>query len=355
MTTQRVIAGDCVDTLRSLPAGSVHCCVTSPPYWGLRDYGHAGQLGRERSPGEYVASMVRVFGEVRRVLRDDGTLWLNLGDTYAPGRAVDALKPKDLAGVPWRVAFALQADGWFLRQDIIWHKPNPMPHSVRDRCTTAHEYLFLLTKRPRYFFDAVAINETAATAGQRGLGFYPKRAAAMGRKPSGNEAKNPADGVRPQTRNRRSVWTVTTKPYRGAHFATMPPDLVAPCLAAGCPERCCGTCGAPIVRIVSRERVPTRPGRDTKTTGDRQTDGNRDPLRHVTTTTTLGWRPSCDCGPADVVAGTALDPFAGSGTTLAVAATLGRNAIGCELNPEYVALADARIAESRSRFALLNQ
>lgn len=355
MTVQRVIVGDCVETLQALPAASVHCCVTSPPYWGLRDYGHAGQIGLESSPDEYVSRLVAVFREVRRVLRPDGTLWVNLGDTYASAGAAPTIKPKDLVGVPWRVAFALRADGWWLRQDIIWHKPNPMPSSVRDRCTTAHEYLFLLTKSDRYFFDGVAISETAKHAGARlGLGRSKKiRALAAGKKPSGNEKPGSVAFI-PSRRNRRSVWTVTTKPYRGAHFATMPPDLVAPCLAAGCPERCCGQCGAPIVRIVSRERVPTRPGVDTKTTGDARAEGNRDPRRHVTETTTLGWRPSCDCGPADVVAGTALDPFAGSGTTLAVAAGMGRNAIGCELNPDYVALAEARVRESRSRFALLD-
>ena len=317
MSSQRIIPGDCIAVLRTLPDASVHCCVTSPPYWGLRDYGHDGQIGLEATPEAYVARMVEVFREVRRVLRDDGTLWMNLGDSYAstggdlnkrkpgfsctgharlvvsggakPGNRTppDGLKPKDLVGIPWRVAFALQADGWWLRQDIIWHKPNPMPESVRDRCTKAHEYVFLLTKSERYFYDADAVSEAAATAGQAGLGFYPMRAAAMRRKPSGNEAKNPSDGIRPSTRNRRSVWTITTKPYSGAHFAVMPPDLVEPCIKAGCPE-----------------------------------------------------------------GGTVLDPFAGSGTTLAVAAELGRNAIGCELNPEYIALAERRIKDARASVAL---
>jgi DNA modification methylase len=316
-TKQRIIPGDCIAGLRTLPDASVHCCVTSPPYWGLRDYGHDGQIGLEETPEAYVFRMVEVFREVRRVLRDDGTLWLNLGDSYAstggdlnkrkpgfsctgharlvesggakPGNRTppDGLKPKDLVGIPWRVAFALQADGWWLRQDIIWHKPNPMPESVRDRCTKAHEYVFLLTRSERYFYDAEAVIEAAATAGQAGLGFYPMRAAAMGRKPSGNEAKNPSDGIRPSTRNRRSVWTVPTKPYSGAHFAVMPPDLVEPCIKAGCPE-----------------------------------------------------------------GGTVLDPFAGSGTTLAVAAELGRNAIGCELNPDYIELAERRILDARQSVSL---
>jgi DNA modification methylase len=279
MTTQRIIPGDCIAGMRTLPDASVHCCVTSPPYWGLRDYGHDGQIGLESTPEAYVARMVEVFREVRRVLRDDGTLWLNLGDSYAAG--------KQAAGIPWRVALALQNDQWKLRQEIIWHKPNPMPEGVRDRCTRAHEYVFLLSRSSRYFFDASAISEPAVTGGKKGLGFYPDRAVAMGRKPSGNEAKGPSSGVRPMTRNRRSVWTVPLKPYSGAHFAVMPPDLVEPCIKAGCPER-----------------------------------------------------------------GTVLDPFAGSGTTLAVAAELGRSAIGCELNPDYIALAEERIRRSRDRVPL---
>ena len=257
--------GDCLETLRTLPDNSVHCCVTSPPYWGLRDYGHAGQIGLEQTPDEYVGRLVEVFREVRRVLRDDGTVWLNLGDSYAGGKGqngnskarltaaargykqaagtvlmatrpidlpIDGLKPKDLVGIPWRVAFALQADGWWLRQDIIWHKPNPMPESVRDRCTKAHEYVFLLTKSARYFYDAAAVAEPS---------IYPddnrkaRSTVDQKRMPTASIA-----GVRPGSatyanRNRRSVWTVTTKPYKGAHFATMPPELAETCIRAGCP------------------------------------------------------------------------------------------------------------------------
>jgi DNA modification methylase len=300
--------GDALEVLKTLPDSSVHCCVTSPPYWGLRDYGHDGQIGLESTPEAYVARMVEVFREVRRVLRDDGTCWVNLGDSYGggslgrndagrniggrggnkegsgnPGRqgAVEiatGLKHKDLVGIPWRVAFALQADGWYLRQDIIWHKPNPMPESVRDRCTKAHEYIFLLSKSERYYFDAEAIAEPAINAGkvvtnnngkngQMG-DFGATRGGFM--RPEGVTVKD--------TRNKRSVWTVTTKPYKGAHFATFPPDLIEPCIKAGCPE-----------------------------------------------------------------GGTVLDPFAGSGTTLAVATKLGRNSIGIELNAEYIELARARI------------
>jgi DNA modification methylase len=320
MTTQRIIAGDCIAGLRTLPDASVHCCVTSPPYWGLRDYGHDGQIGLESTPEAYVARMVEVFREVRRVLRDDGTCWVNLGDSYAANAATSkkigeshrgsdtptlnqphqcrvsvrggelSIKAKDLVGIPWRVAFALQADGWWLRQDIIWHKPNPMPESVRDRCTKAHEYVFLLTKSERYYYDAEAVSEAAKYAGQTGYFAGPKNAARSfrtGGATGGNE--KPGSGRVPvgPTRNRRSVWTVTTKPYSGAHFAVMPAALVEPCIKAGCPE-----------------------------------------------------------------GGTVLDPFAGSGTTLAVAAELGRNAIGCELNPEYIALAERRIKDARASVAL---
>lgn len=298
--------GDCVETMRRLDAGSVHTCVTSPPYFGLRDYGHDGQIGLEPTPDEFVAALVAVFREVRRVLRDDGTLWLNLGDSYnnagssrngeglgggRRGGATGAdgacgykkrdlrhalkgagIKHKDLIGIPWRVAFALQADGWYLRQDIIWHKPNPMPESVSDRCTKSHEYIFLLSKGPRYYFDHEAIKEPAVK-GAAGSSFNKGKTAAhqMGRS---SEKERTEDG----TRNRRSVWTVATKPFKGAHFATFPPGLIEPCVLAGCPE-----------------------------------------------------------------GGTVLDPFGGAGTTGLVAQRHGRNAILCELNPEYAAMARARI------------
>lgn len=217
--------GDCLDVLRALPSESVHCCVTSPPYWGLRDYGVDGQIGLESTPEQYVARMVDVFREVRRVLRDDGTLWLNLGDSYKNG--------KQLVGIPWRVAFALQADGWYLRQDIIWHKPNPMPESVRDRCTKAHEYVFLMAKSERYHYDAKEVAEPSAEpwrAGKIEKCFGPSNPIGTLRNDTGRHV------TRTDTRNRRSVWTVTPKPFKGAHFAVMPPDLVEPCIKAGCPK-----------------------------------------------------------------------------------------------------------------------
>jgi len=216
-----IIAADAVAGLRQLEAGSARCCVTSPPYFGLRDYGVEGQIGLEDTPEQYVERLVEVFVEVRRVLADDGTLWLNLGDSYAPN--------KQLRGIPWRVAFALQADGWYLRSDIIWRKPNPMPSSVGDRCTSSHEYLFMLSKSRRYYFDAAAISEPATCSR------------------SGNSARKLADGSEQrldghlgrsvpwagERRNRRDVWTITARPYSGAHFAVMPPALVEPCIQAG--------------------------------------------------------------------------------------------------------------------------
>lgn len=308
----QILEGDCLVSMASLPGKSVQTCVTSPPYFGLRDYGHDGQIGLESSPAEYVAKMVDVFREVKRVLRDDGTLWLNLGDTYARNPAKGQHKPgdsgkqayiydrgggrasatatadvpeKNLLGIPWRVAFALQDDGWYLRQDIIWHKPNVMPESVTDRCTKAHEYLFLLSKSPKYYFDALALKEPAANAGKRvSLGeksFAKGQAKGKGVAPSGNGLAEFYDV--PALRNRRSVWSITTKPYKGAHFATFPPDLVEPCVLAG-----------------SRA-------------GD-----------------------------------TVLDPFGGSGTTAQVALQHGRSAVLCELNAEYIELAKARIAKVQS-------
>jgi DNA modification methylase len=277
-------------------------CVTSPPYFGLRDYGVEGQIGLEQTPDEYVAAMVEVFRCVRDVLADDGTLWLNIGDSYAASgaggnpaeskhkkqatnvgslkrgrKAPDALKPKDIIGIPWMLAFALRADGWYLRQDIIWHKPNPMPESVRDRCTKSHEYVFLLSKSERYFFDSEAMKEPAAQP-------VRKRADRFGGNKYTGKTTMHSDGsifTGSEMRNRRSVWTVATRPYKGAHFATFPPALIEPCILAG-----------------------SRFG--------------------------------------DVV----LDPFMGSGTTAAVALQHKRQYLGCELNPEYGALQQERIARA---------
>ena len=552
MTSQRIIQGDCIEGMRTLPDASVHCCVTSPPYWGLRDYGHDGQIGLESTPEAYVARMVEVFREVRRILRDDGVLFLNLGDSYASGsticpqsykmrddvtfaekcyvamemfgvrivgdetasqgsmpevlpegdegkaircrpgveskgvesqlpaestgtlgvnareaataevdgnratgrevcllRGEDAgvsdggshqrrrcstpekfdrkgpckqregvqghsqprfsegqvsgavlqlqlrhrvlgilssrtyaadeipdsarfafapvasgLKPKDLVGIPWRVAFALQSDGWWLRQDIIWHKPNPMPESVRDRCTKAHEYVFLLTKSERYYYDADAVKEQSSQPGRIQTGYKRPNKEAMSAGPMarGEEGFNHqfaepdrvwCDGT---SRNRRSVWTVTTKPYSGAHFAVMPPDLVEPCILAGCPEQCCPVCGAGYERKREKTGKVLSTGGSENNRRNGHTDFGGSDMNCGTFVQhewkTLGWQPACDCDASGNIPGTVLDPFAGSGTTLAVAAELGRSAIGCELNPEYIALAERRIKDARSSVAL---
>ncbi len=300
-----LILGDCLEAMEKMDDCSVHCCVTSPPYWGLRDYGADGQLGLEQSPQEYVDKLVSVFVEVRRILRDDGTLWLNLGDSYVgagrtnssggpsakqmsnagswfePRRLDAGLRPKNLVGMPWRVAFALQASGWYLRSDIIWHKPNPMPESVKDRPTKAHEYLFLLSKSPKYYYDAEAIAEPALHAGEDVHNRGGKNAQ-MGK--YGATRSGFIGTVRVgATRNRRTVWTVPTQPFPGAHFAVMPEKLVEPCVLAGCPEE-----------------------------------------------------------------GTVLDPFAGSGTVGVVAARYRRGFVGIELNRDYVDIARGRIAQTQA-------
>ena len=356
-----LLVGDCLESLRAMPDQSVHTCVTSPPYFGLRDYGMDGQIGLENTPDAFVARLVEVFREVRRVLRDDGTLWLNLGDSYAanrgyqvpstkggpkhgPGQAAggkasvvpDGLKPKDLIGIPWRVAFALQEDGWYLRQEIVWSKPNPMPESVRDRCTKAHEQIFLLSKSPRYYFDSEAIKEPGVIpAGTKGAKGSAERAAQKG-----VNSRPPEYKVYDGMRNKRSVWTVTTKPFKGAHFATFPPDLIEPCVLAGAPERCCAKCGAPWERQVERTAMVIDRSKRTHSKGQTRASGTMlEPARSVT----LGFAPTCGCD-APSVGGTVLDPFGGSGTTAGVALRHGRKAVLCELNPEYAALVPARIA-----------
>ena len=289
MSTATILVGDVRKRLAEIPDRTVQCCVTSPPYWGLRDYGHDGQIGLEQTPDDYVSEMVEVFAEVRRVLRDDGVLWLNLGDTSLPG--------KQIAGIPWRVAFALQADGWILRQDIIWSKPNPMPESVKDRCTKSHEYLFLLIKSNRYYFDDLAIAEPATT--KPGATWAERKAAGAtaGNVIVGHETRNGTQRVvhgkgvtsnltrQDGLRNKRSVWTINTKPFRGAHFAVMPEALVEPCVLAS-----------------SR--------------------------------------------PDDLV----LDPFTGSGTVAVVALRHNRNFVGVELNPEYAEIARNRIKSNQPMF-----
>jgi DNA modification methylase len=267
----RIINADVIDGLRSLPEKSVHCVVTSPPYWGLRDYGVEGQIGLEPTPEEYLEKMMRVFREVHRVLRDDGTLWLNIGDSYANaqprGRMEDQgdlstgdhgelipkrdwscwnLKQKDLVGMCWRVAFALQAEGWYLRSDIIWAKPNPMPESITDQPTRSHEYVFLFAKSARYFYDADAVRENGTRYKWNIQKFKEGDLTCHHHSTQGKEESDPTAG-----RNRRDVWTITTQPTPEAHFATFPEALVEPCIKAGTSERgCCSVCGAPWVRVV---------------------------------------------------------------------------------------------------------
>lgn len=326
-----IITGHAREALAWLEPGSAHAIVTSPPYWRQRDYGHPDQLGQEPAALEYVDHLVAILEAAGRALRPGGALWLNLADTYHRG---------ELAGIPWRVAFALHAAGYRLRQDVIWHKPNPMPESVRDRCTRAHEYLFYLTKPGPAFFDNVAIAEPAAYPAGPG-NTRPPRSAPSDRLRSGLHAT----GGR-ATRNPRSVWTITPARYAGAHFATMPEALVRRCLEATVPALACPACGAGYQRIVARTRTPTRPGARSKTyaaAGGARTIGNRDPRRHVTTTRTIGHAAGCDCAAADAVPGLVLDPFAGAGTVPAVAVGLGRRAVAVELNPDYAALAVDRI------------
>jgi DNA modification methylase len=451
-----ILVGDCRELLAGLPERSVQTCVTSPPYFGLRDYGtgewdggdpdheHHGthgagggsskngagragmggrehvngapnrggdpsrcpcgarrvdrQIGLEPTPDEFVAALVEVFREVRRVLRDDGTVWLNLGDSYAAvnrgenatprgdakyepymqgthfhadlptdrrrieGQKRAGIKVKDLLGVPWMVAFALRADGWYLRSDIIWNKPNPMPESVTDRPTKSHEYVFLLSKGSRYFYDADAIREDGKdwSTGGPGVGIE-NTAERYGNGNGGNDGLSSLAGrykagkVTPG-RNKRSVWTVATQPYAGAHFATFPARLIEPCILAGTSPKACGACGAPWRRVVEQAHAePDLSQRSTAhyDTGERYGAGNGgnggfDKLAAKMRagehgTRTVGWESSCahedDTGTCAV-----LDPFAGSGTTGVVCGWHGREFIGCELNPEYAAMAEARIA-----------
>jgi DNA modification methylase len=341
MELNKIYNGNSLHVLKELPDNSIDCCVTSPPYWGLRNYNHDEQIGMEQTPDKFIQSLVDVFNEVKRVLKPQGTLWLNLGDTYSAhkdcksvadtlrvgGKSEEAnviekgksnsrnskllksvgLKNKDLIGVPWMAAFALRSSGWYLRQDIIWHKPNPMPESVTDRCTKSHEYIFLMSKSEKYYFDNDSIKTDATTKDLRPNGVERNRIYNYNSK----ENKNPEAYLKPYKNlkekgqpnhtmhenrlkgeeyhsdkaNKRSVWTVTTKPYSDAHFATFPQDLIVDCIKAGCPEN-----------------------------------------------------------------GIVLDPFMGAGTTALVARKLNRNFIGIELNPDYVKIAENRLIKELGMF-----
>ncbi len=335
MDINKIYQGNCIEVLKTFPDKSIDCCITSPPYYGLRDYGSGEQIGLEETPELYIEKLVQVFREVKRVLKDNATLWLNLGDSYWGGKGQsgsrgaefqeqrnlsgesinkdyqtlggakqtrptdgkhDVIKPKDLTGIPWMAAFALRADGWYLRQDIIWHKPNPMPESVTDRCTKSHEYIFLLSKSSKYYYDQEAIKEPMADSTlndarmldaeyknrrvDRGYPGQPSNGSGM-IKPKACSSEQSPDGKR----NKRSVWTVTTKPYADAHFATFPETLITDCIKAGCPEQ-----------------------------------------------------------------GIVLDPFMGAGTTALVARKLNRNFVGIELNPEYITIAERRLQKHLGLF-----
>jgi len=341
--------GDALTVLRALPTGSVHCCVTSPPYWGLRDYECAGQLGQERTPEEFIATLVEVFRDMRRVLRPDGTLWLNLGDSY---------RAKQLLGLPWRMAFALQSDGWYLRSDIVWAKPNPIPEAGTDRPTKAHDYLFLLSASERYYYDAFAIREhVAGTAGSRGAGRGPK--SRIGAKGCRNNAKFSAALVgRVFRRNKRSVWTVPTHKFHGAHFATFPPELVQPCIRAGTSEHgVCAACGAPWRREVRRTKTIDGEPVDRAPpiwTVDLRAPSGASGVGHgriLVYTESVGWRATCGCG-ASVVPAVVLDPFAGACTTGVVACREGRRFVGIEIKREYVEMGRQRILSETSQRAL---
>lgn len=360
--------GDALETLKQLPSELVHCCVTSPPYWSLRDYGTEWQIGLETTPEEYIKKLVEVFREVHRVLRPDGTLWLNLGDCYAHStkgsgggwandpnnyackaqkygahKVVHGLKPKDLVGIPWRVAFALQADGWYLRSDIIWHKSNCMPESVKDRPTKSHEYIFLLTKSPKYFYDAEAIKEPLA----KNSDVAYRNQLRKGKK---YNAKDPYQQNFPANfditgKNRRSVWTINTRPYKGAHFALFPPELPKLCILAGTSPKACPKCGAPWERIIEKtghinKREPARVPGNSPTKVDSTGWA-------PTTRATNSWQPTCSCegndGSGKCVV---LDPFGGAGTVALVAEQLGRDSIYIDIKPEYAEMAVDRLAQN---------
>lgn len=365
--------GDCRAVLKTLPDASVHCVVTSPPYWRLRDYGCDGQIGLEATPEAFLAEMVAVFREVRRVLRDDGVCWANMGDGYAAGgmgagsgkqltnrgtsagrhmdkprRPAEGYKPKDLIGMPWRLVFALQADGWWLRSDVIWSKPNPMPESVTDRPTKAHEYVFLLTKRGTYFYDAEAVKEgvTGGAHARRKDGERPYPTDVHDNRPGTWK-----ETYLPTSRNLRTVWTIPTHGFAEAHFATFPTALAERCIKAGTSERgCCPACGAPWERVIEKTGGTTgrswhahKNDRVTGQTVDGRCASNGWETNYRVET--KGFRPTCACPPASPVPCTVLDPFGGAGTVGLVAERLQRRAVLIELNPAYAEMAERRLRD----------
>lgn len=429
------LAGDCLKSLRTLADGSVNCCITSPPYYGLRDYGTgtwiggdpnckhknggqaqvpdskykgasetiiAGgnrggklycvkcgalrkddQIGLEETPEQYIGRLIGVFAEVHRVLRDDGVLWVNIGDSYArnpakgsksplvwgdggakpsltqgssdngvrrsdrPAFKATGAKEKDLIGIPWMLAFALRDYGWYLRQDVIWNRPNPMPESVHDRCTKAHEYVFMLTKQPKYYFDAFAMQEPAVTpAGTKGAKGSKARAAEFG-----VSGRPPEYAIYDGTRNRRSVWTIQTRPFKGAHFATFPPALVEPMIASSLSDGgYCASCGSPYRRVVSRGVPPLfMPDSEIDRFGNGEAGVHRkfgqvyENWSRANPKRTVGWDRTCDCPTEGTKPGVVLDPFGGAGTVAVVAEVAGHDTILCELNPKYIRISKRRL------------
>lgn len=339
-----IIVGDCRETLSTLPNDSVHCVVTSPPYWDLRDYGVSGQIGLESSLDAFMQTLVRdVFGEIKRVLHPHGTCWVNLGDTY---------KDKQMLGVPWAFAFAMKADGWKLRSDIIWHKPNPVPEPDRKRPTVSHEYFFLFAKSDSYHYDTFAIREPVSNAGEN----YPvgQNVGADSERLGAGYRKNSPTVTHPDGRNKRSVWTIATEGFRGDHYATFPRKLVEPAILAGTSERgCCSVCGNFVERVTKpSEEYNKRLGtswHDHK--GDLDVGQRSVPyaFRGGVSRETTGWRDTCEC-KAPKKPCVVLDPFAGTGTTGEVAMKHGRSAILLELNPKYVEFIKERCGQQRLDF-----
>ena len=373
--------GDCREIMkRWIDEGvKIQTCITSPPYYGLRDYGVDGQVGLEKSVYDYVNNMVEVFNHVKELLTDDGTLWLNLGDTYSDTRWSSGggqimnknkdehrslqhekntgLPSKNLIGIPWKVAFALQADGWILRQDIIWQKPNPMPESVRDRCTKSHEYIFLLSKSPQYYFDHVAIKEPSVNPesykGRRKRSSMTEQSEIIMDKFGATRSgfKNIEEGKTYPTRNKRDVWKVNVKPYKGAHFATYPTALIEPCILAGTSEKGhCPVCNARWKRMEidtgERHDVEVYTGKAVKDYENAKVQNPSDTKRRVLESMSkiykYEWIPTCEC-KLEPVPDIVFDPFMGSGTTAQVALQHGRQYLGCELNKEYEKLQQERI------------
>jgi len=418
-----VECGDALAVLRTLPAGCVQCCVCSPPYYSLRDYGVEGQIGLEDTPAEFVGRLVEVFREVRRVLRDDGTLWLNIGDSYCNagsrnnGTGLDGkrrggmsdtdgtwedaagtyrdvrhalkesgIKHKDRMGIPHMLVFALRGDGWHWRDEIVWAKKTPMPESVTDRTTKAHEFVFLLTKRPSYFYDAEAIKTASrepgrtVRLGEKSLSRYSggmtgnagPEVASVTNPTSSNKrsvwsvdderalfdwlAANAPDALArfaDESRNRKDVWKVSFHPYSGAHFATFPPALVETCVKAGTSEHgCCADCGSPYRRVTSRQQLKrTRPRDYVKRTGEEGTGNSCANTVAGVSVETLGWEKTCRCeGGGEPIPCLVLDPFSGAATTVLVATRLGRRAVGIELNPAYAEMGRRRVREDNPLF-----